>query len=69
MNPVFIQVINAEDQMSCLVNVNSIDLVTRSADGNSRLFVSNQTKPLESLTDYNEVLSLIEQATSRPIAQ
>ncbi|SOD96658.1 hypothetical protein SAMN06269250_5430 [Spirosoma fluviale] len=69
MNPVFIQVISADDQMPCLVNVNSIDTVTRTASTYCRLFITGHTKPLESLTEYEDVLSLIEEATSRPIAK
>jgi hypothetical protein len=69
MNPVFIQVVSADDQMPCLVNVNRIDMVTRTASTYCKLFITGHAKPLESLTEYEDVLSLIEEATSHPIAK
>ncbi|GAB3284065.1 hypothetical protein GCM10027347_60890 [Larkinella harenae] len=68
MNPVFIQVTNADDQMPCLVNVNCIEMVTRTASTYCTLFIRGHAKPLATLTDYKDVLSLIEEATSRPVA-
>ncbi len=69
MNPVFIQVISAADQMPCLVNVNCISTVTCTADMSCKLFITTQAEPLEVLTAYKEVLSLIEAATSRMVAK
>lgn len=69
MNPVFIQVINSDDKMPCLVNVNSIYTVASKAGMHCEIFITGCSKPLESLTEYKEVLSLIEEATSRPIAK
>lgn len=69
MNPTFIQVINCDDQMSCLINVNSIHTVTRMAGTFCRIFITGHSNPLESMTEYKDVLLLIEDATGRPIAK
>ena len=55
--------------MPCLVNVNSIDTVASTAGMHCEIFITGHSKPLKSLTEYKDVLSLIEEATSHYIAK